>query len=426
MLTIERGGPELEITPQQTRQLLESMLGKISKDWKRVLLLPPDYTRAHSGAGEIATMLYSMLSGRARVLMLPALGTHRPMSADELDAMFPGVPHDSFIEHDWRNGLVRLGEVPSSLIHEWSEGKLDYSIDVEVNKLLPQGGFDAIISIGQVVPHEVAGMANGNKNVLVGTGGQSTINKSHFLGAVFGMERMMGHADTPVRFAFDYAEQQCLANLPLHYIQTVRDKNDAGEMVTRGLYAGEGTEPFAKAAALSQKVNLDLLDEPLRKVIVYLDPGEFKSTWLGNKAVYRTRMAMADDGELIILAPGLLEFGEDGEIDRLIRRFGYRGTPATLAATAANPELENNLSAAAHLIHGSSEGRFKITYAPGKNVSQKEIESVGFLYDDLNSLLGRYAPDKMVDGMNTMPDGEEVFYISNPALGLWGLKSQFA
>jgi len=181
---------------------------------------------------------------------------------------------------------------------------------------------------------------------------------------------------------------------------------------------------FDKGAALSLKVNFEMLDQPLKKVVVYLDPGEFKSTWLGNKSIYRTRMAMADGGELIVLAPGLEEFGEDKEIDRLIRKYGYRGTPATLAAVKANAELQNNLSAAAHFIHGSSEGRFNITYCPG-HLTQQEIESVNFRYADLRVMTARYNPAQLKDGWNIMPDGDHIFYISNPALGLWAYRGRF-
>ena len=240
-------------------------------------------------------------------------------------------------------------------------------------------GYDLILSVGQIVPHEVVGMANYTKNIVVGAGGSDMINKSHFLGAAYGMERMMGRIETPVRRLFNYAVETFLRDLPIEYVLTVMEKDKAGSgMIMRGLYVGDDMETFTLGARLSQKVNLDLLDQPLKKVVVYLDPHEFKSTWLGNKAVYRTRMAMADGGELIVLAPGLKEFGEDAEIDRLIRKYGYRGTPATLAAVKANEELRNNLSAAAHLIHGSSEGRFRITYCPGPQMSQEAIRSVGF------------------------------------------------
>jgi nickel-dependent lactate racemase len=315
--------------------------------------------------------------------------------------------------------------VPGELLAEWSEGKVDYQVDVEVNKILFDN-YDLILSIGQIVPHEVVGMANYTKNIMVGVGGQDMINKSHFLGAVYGMERIMGRVDTPVRRLFNYATDTFLGDLPIVYVLTVMAKNaESGDMEMRGLYIGDDAEAFVRGARLSQKVNFDLLDEPLRKVVVYLDPHEFKSTWLGNKSVYRTRMAIADEGELIVLAPGLREFGEDPEIDRLIRRYGYRGTPATLAAVRDEEELRGNLSAAAHLIHGSSEGRFSITYCPGADMSLEEIESVGFRAAPLDRMLERYNPETLRDGMNILPDGEEVFYISNPALGLWALREHF-
>jgi len=134
-------------------------------------------------------------------------------------------------------------------------------------------------------------------------------------------------------------------------------------------------------------------------------------------------MALADNGELIVLAPGLKEFGEDKEIDRLIRKYGYRGTPATLKAVDENEELRNNLSAAAHLIHGSSEGRFSVTYCPG-NLSKTEIESVGFGYSQLDLIMKRYDPERLKDGYNKLAGGEEIYFISNPATGLWASKER--
>ena len=261
-------------------------------------------------------------------------------------------------------------------------------------------------------------MANYNKNLFVGTGGPEGINKSHFIGAVYGMERIMGKACNPVRSLLNYASENFITHLPVVYIQTVIGRDNTGKLVIRGLFIGDDEEVFTRAADLSIKVNFTIVEKPLKKVVVYLDPSEFKSTWLGNKSIYRTRMAMADNGELIVLAPGLKEFGEDKEIDRLIRKYGYRGTPATLIALRENEELRNNLSAAAHLIHGSSEGRFSITYCPGL-LTRQEIESVNFRYNVLNDMLKKYNPEKLNDGFNMMPDGEEIYFISNPALGLW-------
>ena len=253
--------------------------------------------------------------------------------------------------------------------------------------------------------------------MLVGASGPDMINKSHFLGAVCNMERIMGQMDNPVRTLFNEAEAEFLGQFKIQYIITVRARNGAGRLVTRGLFAGPGLPPYEAAARLSQKVNIETV-RPLKKTVVFLDPAEFKSTWLGNKAIYRTRMAMADRGELLIIAPGLVEFGEAEVNERLIRKYGYRGTPATLKAVEENEDLRDSLGAAAHLIHGSSEGRFTITYASG-GLTRREIEAVGFNSADFQSALKRYPPDILKDGFQTLPDGEEIFYISNPALGLW-------
>jgi nickel-dependent lactate racemase len=421
-----RGGVNDRISTAEKREALAQALKVIGRPLGKVLILPPDHTRLNSDAGELTRLLHQMLSPAAEVDIMPALGTHTPMTEAQLRMMFGDtIPPARFKVHDWRKGIRHVGDVPGSLLKQWSEGRVDYDVRIEVSTRLFDG-YDLILSVGQIVPHEVIGMANYTKNVVVGAGGADTINKSHFLGAVYGMERIMGRAENPVRSLCNYGVEKFLSGLPIVYVLTVMEKEKAGAgMIMRGLYVGDDMETFTLGARLSQKVNFDLLDQPLRKVLVWLDPHEFKSTWLGNKAVYRTRMAMADGGDLIVLAPGLKEFGEDAEIDRLIRKYGYRGTPATLASVKANDDLRNNLSAAAHLIHGSSEGRFRITYCPGPHISHDEIRSVGFEPGDLDGMLRRYQPDKLKDGCNRLPNGEDLFYISNPALGLWALKNQF-
>jgi nickel-dependent lactate racemase len=389
---------------------------------RKALALPPDFTRYHSRAGELTRIAWEYFGDRLTDVM-PALGTHVAMSDCEIGNMFGDMPRSLFRVHDWRNGLTTLGEVPAGYIREQSEGKLDFAWPAQVDNLLVEGGFDLILSIGQVVPHEVIGMANYNKNVFVGTGGAEGINKSHYLGAVYGMERIMGRADTPVRRVLNYASDHFAKHLPIVYVQTVLSKNELGRLVVRGLYIGDDIECFERAAELSFKVNFQLMDREIRKCVVLLDPAEFKSTWLGNKSVYRTRMAMADDGELIVLAPGVKEFGEDPAIDKLIRKYGYVGTPRVLQLVRDNPDLAGNLSAAAHLIHGSSEDRFTITYCPG-SLTRDEVEGVNFRYAPLGRMLEKYNPAVLRDGYNEV-DGEEVFYISNPALGLWAYRGRF-
>ncbi len=422
MIYYAKGSENTSLSREDLRDALNIVFEKLGLR-KKVLAIPPDFTRYHSQAGLLTRLTWEYYREHLTDI-LPALGTHAPMSGKEIDRMFEGTPRSLFKEHRWRTDIITLGDVPEDYVHHVSEGLVSYPWPAQVNRMLTEGGHDLILSIGQVVPHEVIGMANHNKNIFVGTGGQEGINKSHFLGAAYGMERIMGRTDTPVRQVLNYASDHFARNLPIIYILTVIGKNHEGKLSIKGLYVGDDQECFEMAAALSLKVNFIMLDKPLKKVVVYLDPDEFKSTWLGNKSIYRTRMAIADGGELVVLAPGLKEFGEDKQIDLLIRKYGYLTTQEVLECTQKNEDLRNNLSAAAHLIHGSSEQRFKITYCPGM-LSQQEIESVHFMYAPLEEMMKTYNPDVLTDGVNTMPNGEEVFFVSNPALGLWASKERF-
>ena len=423
MLYYARGSRQDSITPEEAREALSGVFRTLGPR-KRVLAIPPDFTRFNSYAGPLTEMVFDWY-GDALTDVMPALGTHSPMTDAQISAMFGRVPKDRFRVHDWRHDVVTVGEVPAEYVREVSEGRVDYSWPAQVNKLLLDPSFDLILSIGQVVPHEVIGMANYTKNIFVGVGGSSGINLSHYLGATYGMERIMGRAKSPVRDVMEYARTHFIPQLPVVYVQTVMAKDPVtGGMALKGLFIGDDFECFRRAAELSLETNFIMVDRPLKKCIVWLDPDEFKSTWLGNKSIYRTRMALADGAELIVLAPGLREFGEDPDIDALIRKYGYKGTPHTLEATRANRELQDNLSAPAHLIHGSSEGRFRITYCPGPGMTREEIEGVGFDYAPLDEMMERYDVPSLRDGWNTV-GGEDVYYISNPALGLWAHPDRF-
>jgi nickel-dependent lactate racemase len=413
-----------------------------------VLILPPDLTRIHSRAGVLTAAACTELTARpgwSLGAIMPALGTHRPLTPEETAFMFPGCPADKFVPHRWREDTVELGRLEADWVQAAFEGtdrpeKPDGSpfyVDwpVQVNRMIRDGlpaanggsaPFSLIVSIGQVVPHEIAGMANHAKNIFVGSGGAEAINKSHYLGALYGQERLLGRAENPVRALFDEAFRRFGALLPpVLWALTVVD----GAGAVQGLFAGFGRDCFEKAAALSARVNITRLDEAPRTIVVWLDPAEYRSTWLGNKAVYRTRMAIADGGELVILAPGIACFGEDSGLDALIRRYGYRGADAVRQAAAADAELAANLSAAAHLIHGSSEGRFTVRYCTpprGGGLSRAAIESAGYQWGDLDAALRRYGLEDLaasrtapVTEWRAAADGERDYFVSNPALGLW-------
>ncbi|KAF0197627.1 MAG: hypothetical protein FD169_229 [Bacillota bacterium] len=388
---------------------------------KKVLIVPPDISRLNSYAGPLVNMLCKHFPD-TEIDIMPALGTHTPMSDREIKKMYGDLPHSRFLIHDWRNDTVNVGQVAASYVQEISGGVMEQGIIVDVNKRLLDPTYDFVISVGQVVPHEVAGFANYTKNIVVGCGGSSMINQSHYLGALYGMERIMGRVDNPVRKLYNYAVSQFLSDVPVIYMLTVTTFSETGLKV-EALSIGGGDELFAETAKISAQKNMTLLEQPLQKVVVYLDPEKFKTTWVGNKAIYRTRMVIADGGELVVIAPSLEACGEDRENDRLIKKFGYLPQHEVLAAVSEDEELGKNLSVAAHLIHGSSEGRFKVTYAPGK-MSKELIASLNYDYLPLDDALHKYDVDNMCEGFNVI-DGEEIFYISNPALGLWTTKFRF-
>jgi nickel-dependent lactate racemase len=421
-LYLATGSATTDISDQQLRDALRGALDRLGPR-RHVLALPPDVTRIHSRAGALTCMVYEYFGNRLTDVM-PALGTHAPMSAQQLDRMFPGLPHRLIRPHRWREDVITIGHVPADYVAEVTEGICRRPWPAQLNKLVWQGGHDLILSIGQVVPHEVVGMANHNKNIFIGTGGAEGINQSHFIGAAYGMERMMGRADTPLRRILNYAQNKFCGHLPLLFVLTVIGPDDSGHSVVRGLFIGDDHECFQRASELSARVNVTMLDEEPARVVAHLDPDEFHSTWLGNKAVYRTRMAIADHGELIVLAPGVSSFGEDSEIDRLIRRYGYRTTPEIMRLVDDHVELQANLSAAAHLIHGSSEQRFRVIYCPG-GLTREEMEGVGYEYADLAAMRQRYDIRHLRDGWNTMPDGDRIFFVRNPALGLWASRKKF-
>ena len=407
------------------QEILSGVLASIEGEKpKRALLLPPDFTRYHSNAGLITNMYYHVLTDRGcNVDIMPALGSHVPVTREQADKMFGDIPFEKFIAHSWRNDVVQIGRVPGELISEWTGGLWTEPVTAEINRRVMEDCYDLIISVGQVVPHEVIGMSNHAKNLFVGVGGSDMINKSHMIGAVYGMERMMGRDHTPVRRLFDYCLENFIKDRPIIFALTVTTA-PGGDICTHGLFIGDTRKLLEEAIALSQKKNIDFVETGIRKCVVYLDPSEFRSTWLGNKAIYRTRMAIADGGELIVLAPGVERFGEDAEMDRLIRRYGYRGRLKVLESFKESTELRQNMGAAAHLIHGSSDGRFRITYAV-KSITQDEMRRVGFDAVSYSEAVKKYDPQRLSYGYNSMEDGEEIYFIPNPALGLWIDRERF-
>ncbi len=406
-----------------TAQVVAEARARLTPRPRRVLLLPPDITRAHSGVGLVTELLYQMLASEADVHLIPTLGQHVPHTRDENQRMYGGVPHQRIHAHDWRGGCVPVGAVPAEIVRETSGGAADWEMPISLNRMLMDQPWDWIINIGHVVPHEVLGFANHNKNYFIGLGGKDTICSAHMMAAACGIENNLGNLVTPVRACFNWAEDKYLGALPDLYLQVVLARGDDGHLVHTGFYAGDDLETYLAAARQSREQNISVFEEPLERVVCVMQEDEFVSTWVANKAIYRTRMALADGGELLIIAPGLKRFGEQADVDALIRKYGYHGTPRTMEQYRVQADMQDLAHATAHLLHGSSEGRFRITYAPG-HMSRAEIEQVGYEYADLGETLARYDPARRSEGWNRTADGEDFFFIPTPAAGLWATRAK--
>ena len=268
-LFYEIAGEQTDLSAVDMKNGLFEALRSIGER-RRVLAIPPDLTRIHSRAGDLTRNAYEFYKERLAAV-LPAVGTHASLTPSQVSKMFGDLPFHLFHPHNWRSDTVTLGEVPSEYVRLQSEGKLDYTWPVQINRMLVEGDFDLILSIGQVVPHEVVGMANYNKNILVGTGGPDSINRSHFLGAVYGMERIMGRADNPVRRILNYAASHFIQHLPIVYVLTVVGRNQDGRLAVKGLFVGDDDQCFLRASQLSLRVNVFPLDREIKKAVVYLD-----------------------------------------------------------------------------------------------------------------------------------------------------------
>jgi nickel-dependent lactate racemase len=424
--TLEAEVIQKEEIKAAAHRLIAEAQKRLGSSLKRVLLLPPDLTRAHSGAGEITEWVYQevlRIEPSAYVRVIPTLGQHVPHTEAENAWMFGSIPNEIILPHDWRNGVTHVGVVPAEIVRKATGGVADWEIPVDLNSTLIDEMWDLIVNIGHVVPHEVLGFANHNKNYFIGLGGKETICASHIAAAVYGIEKNLGCLVTPLRACYNYAEEKLLRALPDVFFQIVMQRDANNHLVTSGIYVGDDRETYMQAAQRSREQNITTFKDPVKKMVAVMQADEFRATWVANKAVYRTRMAIADGGELLILAPGVERFGEQPDVDALIRKYGYKGTERTLALYKTQADMQDIPHGVAHLIHGSSEERFRITYAPG-HLSQEEIEGVGYGYADLATMQQRYNPATMKEGWNVMPDGEEVFYISTPSAGLWATEEK--
>ena len=336
-LYLAMGSASTVLSNDQLRDALYQTFDQLGPRQK-VVAVPPDHSRYASRAGDLTCMAYDYYRS-SLVDVIPAVGTHYELSDEHRQKMFPTVPKSLFRYHNWETDADPIGDVDADFVADVTEGIYREAWPVQLNRRLWREGHDLILSIGQVVPHEVIGMANYNKNLFVGTGGVRGINESHYIGAVYGMERTMGQGDTPLAA---HPQQGAGRFLPTLASALRVDGDRSGR--TRAFGSSRPLHRrrrrmFLRTVRTVTTSEHHLSGQPLQKAVVWLDPEKFPSTWLGNKAIYRTRMAMADRGELIVLAPGVSTFGEAVTIDKMIRKYGYRTTGRVQELVAENDDL---------------------------------------------------------------------------------------
>lgn len=374
---IGRGAPELSLSPVELREIVAEGLQEIKSD-ERVLAIIPDKTR-DDNTHLLLPFAADILAGKkvAKFDALVAQGTHPPMTADEKWAKIGGVGHSlaglgDIFDHRWDRPeeLVTIGELPAAQVRKLTEGLLDRSIPLTINRLMDPGLYDTVLIFGGTVPHEVAGFAGGAKYFFPGVAGPELTHATHWLGALATIEQIIGRVETPTRHLIEAAADFIPARIIAFTSVMTRDETDA--LRTHALFAGDFRESLRQAAAVSRQIHIKYTGRKYKRVVALLDD-HYDDLWVGGKASYRLGPIIEEGGELIIYAPHLRTISETH--GRLIERYGYAPLEVIKELVAQSAELEENLCVAAHLAHVSFAGRagvngetiprYKITMATG-------------------------------------------------------------
>ena len=322
---------------------------------------------------------------------LVAQGTHPPMSqAQKLAKIGVGIGATSFagqlFDHRWNEPeeLTTLGELSADTVRELTGGLIEHAVSVSINKLLAPGVYDVVVVFGATVPHEVAGFAGGAKYFFPGVAGPELTHTTHWLGALAGIENIIGEVETPTRKLIEAAADLITAHVISLNSVVSRDAN--GELVTYALFTGDFREAFRRAAEVSRQVHIRYTGRKYQTVVALLDP-HYDEMWVGGKASYKLGAIIEDGGELIVYAPHLTKISETH--GALIEKYGYAPLEVVRDMLGASAELRENLCIAAHLVHVAYAGRtdehgrvvprYQITMATGLDEETCRRVNLGYL-----------------------------------------------
>jgi hypothetical protein len=276
---------------------------------------------------------------------------------------------------------------------------ISHAVPVSINKLLAPGIYDTVLVFGATVPHEVAGFAGGAKYFFPGVAGPELTHTTHWLGALAGIENIIGQVETPTRKLIEAAADFISARIIS--LNTVVSREADGELVTYALFTGEIRQAFRRAAEVSKQVHIRYTDRKYKRVIALLDP-HYDELWVGGKASYKLGAIIEEGGELIIYAPHLTKLSETH--GALIEKYGYAPLESVRDMLGVSAELRENLCIAAHLAHVAYAGRlddqgkvvprYRITMATG--LDEETCRRVNLGYIDHRTFDYEPDPDTLV------------------------------
>jgi nickel-dependent lactate racemase len=318
------GFTDRTLTDEEIINLVQSALTSSDLAGKRVLVIIPDGTRTAPLPRMFRLLCETLLGHAAALDFLIALGTHQPMSQEQISKRLGVQPEEwtttlagvHVYNHEWNKSetFVTLGTISAEEVEAISGGMLCQPVPVRINRLVTQ--YDQIIICGPVFPHEVVGFSGGNKYFFPGISGPELIDLSHWLGALITSYQIIGTPGiTPVRALINRAASLIAApRLCLAMVVA------PGTLGLAGLYAGTPEVAWAEAASLSAKVHITYVDQPFKRVLSIM-PTMYDDIWTAAKGMYKLEPVIADGGEVVIYAPHITEFSYTH--GKLLAEIGY-------------------------------------------------------------------------------------------------------
>ena len=417
-MVIGHGDTTRFLSDADVRRIVADGFAGAPIDGARVLVLIPDATRTMP-----MPLMFDVLAAEvgprvAALDYLVALGTHQPMSDEQLSRLVGrpvvnGVTGRSRVfNHRWdlEDTFTRLGTIPAAEIAELSGGRLQADVPVSLNRLLLD--YDHLVICGPVFPHEVVGFSGGTKYLVPGVAGPDIINFTHWLGAVITSSAVIGAGYTPVRAVIDRAA--AMVDRPMSCISLVVTHDGIA-----GLYVGPPGESWAAAAALSARTHVHWVDRPFTRVLSVM-PTMYDDLWTAAKGMYKLEPAMADGGEIVIFAPHITEVSYTH--GRIIDEVGYHCRDYFLAQWDRFGHYPGGVLA--HSTHvkglgtydastGVERPRIRVTLATGipeercRRINLGYLDPSGIRLDDWNA--------REAEGVIVVPRAGEMLYRLSPA-----------